>query len=401
MDNRNRRTPIGAGQPVMRVTSRRHWYAKRRNRRIMIVLTGAIALAIVVTVLVLIINLFASTPKVAAEPTEAQAEATAATAAAATEAPAYNALNFSTPKIADDGTSTGYYSASDPGVYIYNNMALEVFGGSEAMAADYAKALSEFKESVPDYKVYNMVVPTHIEFALPKRLIESGDVYATSQADNLKAVFSGYTQDVQPINCYNAMCDHISEYTYFNTDHHWTGLGAYYAYEAFCEQTGQTALKLSDCEEHTIEGFEGTFYGADSSLSTDTVHYWTFPYQTHAMCQPEAGDEMQEMSLYYEAAGPGSNSYGVFIYGDSSLFIEYNDDLKNGKKIAVVKDSFGNAVVPYLTNNYEEVHVIDFRYFNQSLKSYMQENGIDEILFINNVMSANTALQVDRMREIF
>ena len=57
--------------------------------------------------------------------------------------------------------------------------------------------------------------------------------------------------------------------------------------------------------------------------------------------------------------------------------------------------------MPYLTSNYEEVHVIDFRYFDQSLKSYMEEKGIDEILFLNNVMSANTALQVDRIREIF
>lgn len=397
MDNHNRRNSVGPGRPVMRVTSRRHWYARRRNRRIMIVLTGIVALAIVVTVLVLIISLFTSSPKVATTPTEAQGDVEMTTAA--TEAPTYDVLNFSTPAIKDDGSSTGYTSPDNAGVYIYNNMALELFGGSEFTATDYASAISDFKASAPDYKVYNMVVPTHTEFALPQRLIDSGDAYSTSQADNLKAVYSNYTQDVQPINCYNAMCDHIDEYLYFNTDHHWSGLGAYYAYEAFCEQTGQTPLKLSDCEEHTIEGFTGSLY--EGTIPEDTVHYWKFPYQTHAMCQPEAGDEMQEMSIYYDDAGPGSNTYGVFIFGDSSLFIEYNDDLSNGKKIAVVKESFGNAFVPYLTNNYEEVHVIDFRYFNQSLKSYMDENDIDEILFINNVMSANTALQVDRIREIF
>ena len=108
---------------------------------------------------------------------------------------------------------------------------------------------------------------------------------------------------------------------------------------------------------------------------------------------------MYDTDVYYEGAA-GSGAYITFIYGDSSLFIEYNDTNKNGKKIAVVKESYGNAFVPYLTNNYEEVHIIDFRYFTQNIKEYMQENGITEILFLNNTMSANAAMQVDRIREL-
>ena len=153
------------------------------------------------------------------------------------------------------------------------------------------------------------------------------------------------------------------------------------------------------CSVQTIEGFEGSFFSADSSLSPDTVHYWQFPYQTHAKRQEESGAEMYDTDVYYEGAA-GSGAYITFIYGDSSLFIEYNDTNKNGKKIAVVKESYGNAFVPYLTNNYEEVHIIDFRYFTQNIKEYMQENGITEILFLNNTMSANAAMQVDRIREL-
>ena len=194
----------------------------------------------------------------------------------------------------------------------------------------------------------------------PSRL--AGEIYTQSQSQNIKTIYSSYTEDVKPINCYNALCRHKDEYIYFNTDHHWTGLGAYYAYQAFCEQTGQQALALTDCTEKTVEGFEGSFYSSDASLSTDTVHYWQFPYQTHAKRQEEPGAEMYETGVYYEGAA-GSGAYITFIYGDSSLFIEYNDTNKNGKKIAVVKESYGNAFVPYLTYNYEEVHVIDFRYF--------------------------------------
>ena len=305
-------------------------------------------------------------------------------------------LTFDTPNIPDDGSS-GYTSASDPGLYIYKNAAYELCGASDEAGKDYAAAISEFKNAAPDFTVYNMVVPTHTEFGIPPRL--AGEIYTQSQSQNIKTIYSSYTEDVKPINCYNALCRHKDEYVYFNTDHHWTGLGAYYAYQAFCEQTGQQALALTDCTEQTIDGFEGSFYSADASLTPDTVHYWQFPYQTHAKRQEEPGADMYDTDVYYEGAA-GSGAYITFIYGDSSLFVEYNDTNKNGKKIAVVKESYGNAFVPYLTNNYEEVHIIDFRYFSGKLKDYMQENGITEILFLNNTMSANAAMQVDRIREL-
>ena len=304
---------------------------------------------------------------------------------------------FVVPNIKDDKNATGHYSASNGGVYIYNGMALELFGGSDSSATYYAETISEFKKNAPEYTVYNMVVPNHTEFALPRRLIEDGTVSANIQSDSIKKIYESYTADVQPINCYNNLAAHIDEYIYFNTDHHWSGLGAYYAYEAFCQQTGQEALDLSTCTEKTIPDFEGTLASYDESVmnNLDTVHFWTFPYATHADRLSENGGEMDQVSVYYEQEPSGTLSYGVFIWGDNPLFIEYNDELQNGKKIAVVKESYGNAFVPYLTKNYQEVHVIDPRHWQGNLKSYMQDNNIDEVLFINNVMSANNAEFVD------
>ena len=315
------------------------------------------------------------------------------------------ALTFKTPAIHDDGTTTGHYSSSGA-VYIYDRMACELFGWSEGSATDYAGLISEFKDKNPDFTVYNMIVPNHTEFALPRRLIgdgTNGTAATRIQSENIEAIYKSYTADVKPINCYNALCDHIDEYIYFNTDHHWSGLGAYYAYTAFCDQTGQQALSLDDCEEHTIPEFEGTLTSYDSSLSSnlDTVHWWQFPYQTHAMRQDNPGEDLYQTTIYYEDEPSGVNSYGVFIWGDSPIFVCCNDELNSGKKIAVIKESYGNAFAPYLTNNYDEVHVIDYRHFQGSLTSYMKENGIGEVIFVNNVMSANTADHVDWIRSIF
>nr|WP_316621546.1 DHHW family protein [uncultured Ruminococcus sp.] len=330
--------------------------------------------------------------------TEAPAEEVTEAAIEATEAPSADPLNFVKPTIPDDGTD-GYTSGTDSGVFIYKNMAFELCGASDSAAEDYASAISAFKKSAPEFTVYNMVVPTHTEFGLPDRV--AADTYTASQLQNIKKVYSSYTEDVKPINCYNKLGEHINDYIYFNTDHHWTGLGAYYAYQAFCEQTNQTPLQLSDCTENKKEGFHGTFYDTASDLNPDTVYYWTFPYKTHAMRQEESGMDLYEMELYYEYIEDSGSLYSTFICGDSSLFIEYNDDNKNGKKIAVVKESYGNAFSPYLTYNYEEVHVIDSRYFSGSLKDYMTENGITEVIFVNNTMSSNNPFMVDGIRAIY
>ncbi len=330
-------------------------------------------------------------------------EETVAETVVATEAPV--TLSFKEPDIPDeDKKSKGYYSSGNSAVYIYNNAAYELFAGSDTSAQDYADCISEFKASVgDDVKVYNMIVPNHIEFGLPKRMIENGDVQSNNQPDNIRAIYEGYTEDVISINCYNELSEHCKEYIYFNTDHHWTGLGAYYAYKAFCEQTDQKVLDLSVCTEHKVDGFEGSLLYCDGGLynNLDTVHYWTFPYNTYAMRTDNPGEEPYQTTVLYEGATSGPYAYGVFIWGDCPLFVEYNEDLSNGKKIAIVKESYGNAIAPFFTANYEEVHVVDFRYFDGNLKEYCADNGISEVLFVNNIVAANAPIQVDRIRTLY
>lgn len=331
------------------------------------------------------------------DPKETVAETVAATEAQKT-------LSFNAPDIPDDKEIEGYYSSGNSAVYIYNKAAYELFAGTESSATDYADCISEFKAQAGDsVKVYNMIVPNHIEFGIPHRLVDSGEIYSTNQVDNIKKIYESYTEDVIPINCYNELSEHCKEYIYFNTDHHWTGLGAYYAYKAFCEQTDNKVLDLSVCTEHVVDGFEGSLLYCDGSLyeNLDSVHFWTFPYSTYAMRTDNMGEEAYQTTVLYEGATSGPYAYGAFIWGDCPLFVEYNEDLQNGKKIAIVKESYGNAIAPFFTANYEEVHVVDFRYFEGNLKDYCTTNGIDEVLFVNNIVAANAPIQVDRIRTLF
>lgn len=305
---------------------------------------------------------------------------------------------FKTPQIKDD-KSNGYSAYS---IYVWNKQGFELFGSDEARATTYAETINGFADKLNGITVYDMVIPNHTEMGLPQRLKDS-DAPSTSQAENIKSIYSKLSDKVTPINAYNYLADHNDEYIYFGSDHHWSGLGAYYAYSAFAKTNDLPVLSLDDCTEQQIEGFTGTFSNTASGLDTDTVHYWEFPYEVTMDITDESGNLNTYTSPYYQYAEAGSLTYGVFIMGDHPLTVlkSASENAEEGKKIAVIKESYGNAFVPYLTYNYEEVHVIDFRTFGDNLVSYCQQNGIDEVLFLNGVMSANTQIQLDSMSGLF
>ena len=310
---------------------------------------------------------------------------------------------FNKPEIADDKKTEGHYSTQMSDIYIYNNMALDTFTGGESDAQSYADTISLFKAKAPELTVYNMVVPSHIEFAVPQRLLDSGSVQTNSQADYLNYIYHNYTSDVVPINCYNKLSEHAADYIFFNTDYQLTALGGYYAYTAFTEQTNQRTLDLKVCKEHVIDRFEGELCYTDESVSAhpDSLHYWTFPYETHADRTEDMDSEPYEISIFYEEEESGTLAYGVFLWGDCPLFVEHNEDIDGDKKIVVVKENSTNSFVSYLTADYKEVHIIDYRYFSGSIKYYCQHNDIDEVLFVNNIYSANNEDALTKLRAIF
>ncbi len=390
-------------RPAYNTNRRRRNNKKRTRNRIIIVSCGILIIILLVVMISSVFKAcFGAKQTNAPVSTETKPVATADTPKANDKkneaqddlSPTY----FKTPQIKDDN-SNGYSAYS---IYVWNNQGFELFGSDEARATTYAETINGFADKLNDITVYDMVIPNHTEMGLPQRLKDS-DAPSTSQAENIKSIYSKLSDKVTPVNAYNYLADHNDEYIYFGSDHHWSGLGAYYAYSAFAKTNNLPVLSLDDCTEQQIEGFTGTFTNTASGLDTDTVHYWEFPYEVTMDITDESGNVNTYTSPYYQYAEAGSLTYGVFIMGDHPLTVlnSASENAEAGKKIAVIKESYGNAFVPYLTYNYEEVHVIDFRTFGDNLVSYCQQNGIDEVLFLNGVMSANTQIQLDSMSGLF
>lgn len=296
------------------------------------------------------------------------------------------------PPIYDDGTD-GYLSG---GVCIYNNKAFELFYGGEDSAAAYANVISSLADQLTGIRVYNMVVPNHSEFGLPERIRDSYG--CSSQRENISAIYSGLSSSVTAVDVYDALNLHNNEPIYYNTDTHWSSLGAYYAYAAFGEAAGVETASLEEFTKTSYPGFVGYLYdvtGEDClTENPDTIDVYdpAFSYTCEISYDGSEYYEAESMNAHDASAG-----YTMFFHGDNGCVRVKNSGLSTGRKLVMVKDSYGNALAPFLTASFDEVHVVDFRYFTSNLKDYMEENGITDLLFFNNAMTANT---YDRQQEI-
>lgn len=389
-----------------RSANRRRKNRRRTRNRVIIVISG---IAVVVLFIMILTFMFKGCTSSSPDPssvstdtiTKQEASAVATEPQATTEPPKddLSPTYFKTPSIKDDNTD-GEFSNS---IYVWNKAGYELFN-STTNASSYADAINSFAEKLSGITVYDMVIPNHTEFGLPQRLKE-GAAASSSQADNIKDIYSKLSDKVTPINAYNYLADHNTDYIYFNSDSYWTGLGAYYAYKAFADTNKLTPLSLDKCTENKVDGFTGSYSSSSGNINSDTVQYWELPYSVSAEVTDGNGTVTTYDSPYYSGATAGSLTYGLFLMGDYNpltVLKSSSDSAQKGKKIAVVKETYGNPFAPYLTDNYEEVHVIDFRTFRNvqtDLASYCNQNSIDEVLFINSIMSTNN--QLDSMNSLF
>lgn len=266
--------------------------------------------------------------------------------------------------------------------------ALELFGGGTGNA--YVNALNNFRKDLDDsVKIYSMIAPLASEYYTPSNY--SG--YTLSQKECFDSIAERLDKGITSIDIDTVLSYHTNEDIYFRTDHHWTSLGAYYAAQKFAETAGLDFKDLSTYQKHDIEGFVGTMYAftQDPNINNDPE---TFTYYTPAnidQCVTEHYDtdftNMSEWDFFVGVGDPQHNAYLTFMGGDEQV-VKVKTNVKNGRKLAVVKDSYGNAVPGYLFGSYEEIYVIDMRYFDLNLVNFVKEQGITDLLFTMVTYSA-------------
>jgi hypothetical protein len=335
---------------------------------------------------------------VAAAPPAASAKPEPNKAAAAPVAPVKPADKAAPPQPAAPDVKLN--PPNDPyevveAIIVYKGRALQIMGGTPGMAAPMIQAVNRYQQELgPDVTVYFMAAPIGSDFYLPEK-VTRGVMREKILIDGIHARLN---PGVRAVPAYDRLAEHTSEYLYFNTDHHWTGLGAYYAYTAFAQAARLKPLPLSAFSKGEIGNFLGTLYYRTMSPALkakgDTVEYYKIPHRTEVSVF-SVGSRTGSPGMLYVDWAKGANAYGVFLGGDFPL-MRVRSDVNNGRRIVVIKDSYGNAFVPYLAAHYQEVFVIDYRSYKGNIKNLIREYGIQDVLFAHNtfvVASGYTAQQ--------
>jgi hypothetical protein len=279
------------------------------------------------------------------------------------------------------------------GMLIYNGMAIQLFGGTQSTAKHFIESANAYAEKLGDkVQIYALIVPIHAEFYLPDNYRK----HSRSESQNISYIYSQLDERIKSVDAIAEMRPHKNQYLYFNTDHHWTGLGAYYAYRAFGKKAGIDYLPLDSLERKVIPNFLGSLYRItrDNRLKEkgDSVEYFKIPYATTAQAYTAGNFEKgRKCSLYSELYAKGANSYGVFLGADFPMMRIQNPAIQNGKKMLMLKNSYGNPLATYLPAHYEEVFVLDYRYFKGNVSQLVKEHGITDIMLFHVSSLANTA----------
>ncbi len=283
-------------------------------------------------------------------------------------------------------------------LFVFKNRAFEMFGGGPQMGKAYAQVLNSYNRAgIPGLKVYNLIIPVALEFELTEK-------YRSLQRPNRPAIeniYSNLDSNIIKVWAIDELRQHRAEYIYFNTDHHWTSLGAYYAYRAFCTTAELVPVSLDTVASKVKPAFLGSLYRLtrDEKLkeNPDSVRYYLFKDSLNFYVGNNDKLSSWIKSRMYGESAKGANSYSVFLQGDLPV-VKMETQHKNGRKILMVKESYGNAFAPFLVNNYEKVVVVDQRYFTANLMELIKQEGINELLFINNIFAAHTPFHIEKIK---
>ena len=292
--------------------------------------------------------------------------------------------------------------------YVKNDTAYQYYGFDKTESDRYVKFINQFKASVGNNAtVYDLVAPLHYQIAPNKDELMSMNPNADNGKDQIKYMYSNLS-GIKTVDAFSQIEAHNNEYLYYRTDHHWTARGAYYAYVAFCQTKGITPTPLSDYERLQFNGFLGTLYAdngkpADMAANPDYVEAFV-PNGTNTIVVTEKSGNSttyqivnKQTDTWYPTAG---TKYNCFIAGDNPISKIHNTQISDGSSIVVIKESYGNAFIPFLVDSYEYIYIIDYRYWSGDLADFVITNEIKDVLFLNVINVTSTPERMDQLDKI-
>jgi alginate O-acetyltransferase complex protein AlgJ len=232
-------------------------------------------------------------------------------------------------------------------------------------------------------------LPLYIE-AVPSGSQEQPDklpLFAPNhdQREEINEIKSTAGKNTKVIDLFDTLSDKTGQDYYFKTDHHWNIWGAYEGYRSLVGAMGLEAVSKEDFNFKPVSNeFYGTLYSKAILPEQQPDVFYLPEYKKKANITQQTGKQVRN-SLYWEEYLQKKDKYSTFLGGNHSVDVVKNADAKNGKKLLILKDSYANSMIPFLALNFSEIHIIDLRYYNQDVYSYIDQNGITDTAAIYSI----------------
>jgi len=243
-------------------------------------------------------------------------------------------------------------------------------------------SINTFTEKL-DIPVHFMLVPNAVkiyEHKLPR---------FAQNYDQLKVI--NYTEEkltdkAQFVQIYDDLEKHNNEYIFYKNDHHWTSLGAYYGYCSLADNMKINNLSINDFNVETVTNqFLGTMYSKSGVSWSKPDKIDVYKPKNNFQCETKIIDKNTIFEgLYDWSYLDVKDKYSLFIGGNNSL-VKINTNIENDKRLLIIKDSYAHALIPFISNHFSEVHIIDLRYYNDDIVKYVDDNNIDNVVILYNV----------------
>lgn len=270
----------------------------------------------------------------------------------------------------------------------------EKYGYYDSGAAKMAKQINSAAELLRGKsRVFALYAPNSLGTML------SASAYSTifpSKATEGEGIASAYAKLgslVTPVDAYTTLRAHNDEYIALRTDHHWTALGAYYAYEQWAKSAGFEPVPLSDYGAVELNRHFGLFYSMTKSplmaQNPDTVTVY-YPSWRSSVMYYDSSSRGYSGDLIADRSS-SSDKYSSFLGGDHPFAVITNEDAPNDNACLIFKDSYGNPFTVFVAAHYKTTCVVDPRYYGSlsetlTLTGLQEKYGIDDVIFIGSAV---------------
>lgn len=266
-----------------------------------------------------------------------------------------------------------YFAQDNYLIEMFSSVNQEQYSRNLGFVGDFTRRMQEGL----GVQAHTMLVPTPSMILVDKLPENAPEVDQRALLNQAATVVPGF------VDVSTKLIEHNKEYLFYRTDHHWTSLGAFYSYDQWREIVGLPGISESDYNQEVLsDSFYGTTYSKANLYSVPADIITAYQPKAMGTIRVDYNNGQQIADTMYERSFlEKKDKYSVFLNANQPL-THIATGKENGKKLLLIKDSYANAFVQMLLADYEDIYVIDLRYFKQSAYDFCAENGVTDLLML-------------------